>query len=62
MTHITIRMAMEEDAASIANIMKTVAKNLEDPEIYVTDDEEFIREHIKDQGINIPFKRYKTAF
>lgn len=50
MTHITIRMAMEEDASSIVDIMETVAKNLEDPEIYVTDDEAFIRRHIKDQG------------
>ena len=41
---------MEEDAASIVDIMKTVAENLEDPEIYVTDDEEFVRRHIKDQG------------
>ena len=31
MTHITIRMAMEEDVSSIVDIMETVAKNLEDP-------------------------------
>lgn len=52
MTHITIRQAAQQDTDVILSIMRTVSGKLEDPSVYVTDDEEFIKKHITERGFS----------
>lgn len=50
MTHITVRPAQQNDVPVISKIMRTVADELPDPSVYVTDDDLFIAEHITAGG------------
>lgn len=50
MTHITVRIAGQDDIPAIAEIMKKAADQLPDRSVYVTDDENFIRRNISEDG------------
>lgn len=47
---VELRLAKEEDAEEIAQLMQTVYENLDDKSLYILDDIDFIKEHISKNG------------
>ncbi len=50
MDEICLRIATTDDAERIAEIMREVYERLEDKSLFICDDLDFVRAHIKEQG------------
>ena len=51
--HITLTTASMEQAEEIYNLMQTVHDQMEDKSLYVCDDLDFVKAHIKDSGFTV---------